>query len=404
MSQYLDKYMDDFTPDTMRTLLENSAKPCVSFYMPTVRKGAETQQNSIRLKNLLAEARKKLKEMDPDTDEHPAFLQPVEALVDQSNFWQQQSDGLAIFVAPDYYEMYRLPLSFDEVVMVDELFYLKPLLPLLSSTGTFYLLTLNQGGISFWRGTRFGINSIELGDDIPKSLEEALQYDDFETHLQFHTQTGVSNRTSTRGGERAAIHHGHGASGDEAENREHIMRFFRALDNGVRDLLEGDDHPPLVLAGIPSLIGLYRQANHYNELVEEGVEQDPETLSTAELHDRAWQLVETKFRQAEQDASDYYLHLRGNEDERANDSIETIVSAAYFQRVDTLFVSDTTPVWGRFNADENQVQVHSEHQPGDRDLVNFAAVHTYLNGGTIYTKPELASLTNAAVMSATLRY
>src|SRR5215216_4235962 len=41
------------TREEIQNLLQNPGRPCVSIYMPTFRAGVETQQNPIRLKNLL---------------------------------------------------------------------------------------------------------------------------------------------------------------------------------------------------------------------------------------------------------------------------------------------------------------------------------------------------------------
>lgn len=403
MTQLIDKTMDRFAADTLQSLLDNKATPCVSIYLPTERKGAETQQNSIRLKNLYNKTEEQLKELNHDSADIQSILKPVAALIDNSAFWQQQSDGLAIFVSPQTNHMFRLPMPFEERVVVDDLFYLKPLLPLLTGNGSFYLLSLNQGGVELLEGTRFGMSKVELDEDVPTSLEEALKYDDFESHLQFHTQTGMSQTNTTTTGERAAAFHGHGGADDTADT-ENVLRFFRALDNGVRDKLESDQRPPLILIGISALQGLYRQVNRYDNLLEKGIDRDPETLDHASLHDMGWEIVKPMFQEAQKEASDYYAHLHGTSDDRANDSIEAIVSAAYFQRVDTLFVTDDQPIWGHFDAEENRVQVHPSHRPGARDLVNFAAIHTYLNGGKIYMDNQAVKLPDAKAVAATLRY
>ena len=48
------------TREEIQNLLHTPGRPCVSIYMPTVRAGAETQQNPIRLKNLLRRVQERL--------------------------------------------------------------------------------------------------------------------------------------------------------------------------------------------------------------------------------------------------------------------------------------------------------------------------------------------------------
>jgi hypothetical protein len=372
------------------------------------RKGAETQQNAIRLKNLHRQAAEELaqwREQYPDVITASAadeLLQPLTRLADDQAFLQHQSEGLAIFLAPGHNEHFQLPMTVEERVVIGESFWLRPLIPLLREEDYFYLLTLNQGGVQLLRASRYAIAPVELGDEVPRSLAEALRYDDFERQLQFHTRTG----TATDSGDRSAVFHGQGGA-DEASNTEHILRFFRALDNGVRDLLEGADHPPLVLAGLPFLQGLYRQVNRYNNLLDEGVDHDSEAVTEAELHERAWSLVSPLFQADRTQAMDQYQHLQGTNDQRAMANLEAVVPAAYFQRVDTLFLLSDEPVWGVFDAEENAVHLHTDYQPGANDLMNFAAIHTLLNGGAVYdlTAPDATeALTGESSVAAILRY
>jgi len=394
----LDKQMDRFTKQSLNELVIDMKGPCISIYMPTERKGAETQQGPIRLKNLLTQVEAELVELGERTPDIQELLAPAHALISGNPFWQHQIDGLVILLARDMMATYRLPLSFTEMAVVNDRFYVKPLLPMLIGDGVFYLLTLTQGGVHLFFGSRFSLAEVELGDDVPKSLAEELRYDEFEPHLQSHStgRQGV-------GGRGAAAFHGHGGA-EEAGAKEHLLRFFRQLDTGVRDVIEGDERPPLLLAGVDALRGAYQQANQYNYLLESGIDSDPESLSKQELHARAWAIVEPIFAVEQEKALDAYHHLAGTGDERAATTVQQIVPAAYFQRVDTLFLphSDTT-IWGAFDPTENKVAMQAERQPGDEDLLDFAAVHTVLNGGTVYMV-EPSVLPADAPLAAILRY
>lgn len=400
----LDKQMDHLTKQALLELISEPQGRSISIYMPTERKGADTQQGPIRLKNLVGQAQAELAELGERTPDIEALLAPAQALVNNSEFWQYQSDGLALLLSADRMATYRVPLAFQETVIVNDRFSIKPLLPLVIGEGTFYLLSLRQGGVRLLRGSRFELAEVALGEEIPTSLAEVLQYDEFENNIRFHIaarpSTGSSRSAPDRG---SAIYHGQGGAGDEANNKEQIIRFFRQLDNGVRDLLQGSQQPPLVLAGIDSLRGLYRQVNQYGGLIDEEITSDPEALTLPELHQRAWAIVEPIFTADRQTALDNYQHLAGTDDERAGHTIDAIVPAAYFQRIDTLFVPRTTGLWGDFDPEKNHVQVHDERQAGDQDLLDFAAVHTLLNGGRVYlVEPDELSV--GTLPAAIFRY
>jgi hypothetical protein len=64
---------------------------------------------------------------------------------------------------------------------------------------------------------------------------------------------------------------------------------------------------------------------------------------------------------------------------------QQIVPAAYFQRIDTLFLADDQQQWGTFDPDNNQLRLHDEPQPDDHELGNEVARYTLLNGGTVIT-------------------
>jgi len=163
---------------------------CVSIYLPTVQAGSETQENPIRLKNLLTEATKRLADARHDLPEAQIerLLEPARALVDDMEFWAHQSEGLAIFLASGDFQSYKLPLDVPKQVVVDEHYYLKPLLPLLSGDQTFYLLALSQGELRVFKGDRYGLVEV-TPDDMPDSLSDALKWDDPEMHLDWHTKT-----------------------------------------------------------------------------------------------------------------------------------------------------------------------------------------------------------------------
>ena len=93
--------MDVLKRTDFQQLVETNGKWHISIYMPTHRAGNEQQQNPIRLKNLMAQAEKKLLDYGVRRPEVQALLQPAEELLRDHAFWQHQSDGLAVFLSND---------------------------------------------------------------------------------------------------------------------------------------------------------------------------------------------------------------------------------------------------------------------------------------------------------------
>jgi hypothetical protein len=379
----------------LRTLLEHQDGWCVSIYMPTHRAGPDIQQDPIRLKNLLSEAEERLTEAGVRAAEARALLAPAQELADLSVFWRHQADGLAMFLSPTFFRVYRLPIDFEELAVVAPRFHVKPLLALLTTDGRFYILALSQNEVRLLQGTRYSVSQVDL-QSVPASLEEAIRWDDPERRLQWHSQTG--NRADTV---RAAIFHGHGvASADDP--KDYIKRYSRQIDQGLGEVLHSE-HAPLVLAGVDYILPIYREANTYGYVTERAVEGNPETLSAEELHEEAWSIVEPIFDTERAEAAARYEELAGKGSELASDRVEEIVVAAYHGRVDTLFAATTVQVWGTADPEAAEVYAHKTMKPGDEDLLNVAAIQTLVNDGRVYAV-DAEEVPGGAPFAAIFRY
>lgn len=382
--------MDTLTKKDLKTLMVKNEGWCVSIFMPTHRTGPDTQQDPIRLANLLREAEEGLLARGLRTPEVKALMTPAQTLLEEALFWRDQSDGLAIFLSQETFRSFRLPLNFAELVIINTYFYLKPLLPLFSQEGMFYLLALSQNAVRLFKGTQYTINEIKL-TGVPQSLAETLQYDQFDKQKQFHTAT-----PSVRGRD-AAIFHGHGATANEAKTE--IEQYFRQIDQGLHKLLR-NEQAPLILAAVDSHFPIYRAVNTYPYLLDQGITGNPDRLPWEKLQQRAWDIAQPYFQQKQQEARARYEQLVG---QRASNQLNEIIPAAYHGQVETLFVAVDTHQWGTFDPATTEVQLRSEIEHGDEDLLDFAALQTLINGGTVYAMKE-AEVPGVMPLAAIFRY
>lgn len=383
--------MDLVHRSDLRTLMRPYPGPCVSIFLPTHRAGEEVRQDPIRFGNLLRDAEGRLLEMGLRRPEAGEFLAPAEALLKDPFFWRHQGDGLAVFLGAGIHRRFRLPIEVQELVVVSDRFHVRPLLSLLTGDCRYYLLALSQNEIRLLQGTRHRVDEVDL-EDVPDGLAGALKLDDGERQLQFHT------RTPSSGGRRPAIFHGHGAE-DDAKDR--ILRYFRQIDAGLRDVLS-QETAPLVLAGVEYLFPIYREANTYAHLLGEGVAGNPEELRPEELHRRAWPVVEPHFRAERESSSSRYRQLAGT-GRTAADPLQ-IVEAAIHGRVEVLFVAAGEHVWGTIDPETAEVRMREgEPEAGDEDLLDLSAIHTFLNGGAVYA-PAADDLPEIPPAAAILRY
>ena len=362
--------------------------------MPTHPRATETDQGRIQLNNLLAEAEKSLLAAGLRVPDAQKLLEPAQKFLWDKLFWRHQDEGLALFLSAETFYHYSLPYNFEAQAVIADRFYIKPLLPLLADDGQFFILTLSQNQVRLLQGTRHSISEVDLAE-IPANLSKTMAAAGKERQLQFHTSSGPSG-----GGRRAAIFHGHGA--DDKQFRANILRHFRQIDRGLSNLLT-NEHTPLLLAGVDYLLPLYKEVNSYPHLVNEGITGNPDKLQAEDMHQRGWAIVQPLFQQARQLADAQYQQLLKSGNEKASNDPFQIIQAAFYGRVDILFAALGQQLWGRFDQETAAVELHQDKERGDGDLLNFAAIETMRNGGTVYVV-KLEEMPSRNILAAIYRY
>lgn len=390
--------MDLLSREDIKGLFEKRGDPCVSLFLPTHRYGKDIEQAPIRLKNLLRKVEDELKGRGLRSPQIEKIVEAPKQLLPDDFFWSHQSDGLAVFFNSEEFSYYRLPIRFEETAIISHRYHIKPLLPLFSGDGRFYILALSQNAVRLLQGSRYSVNQVVLGD-IPNSLAEALKYDEPERQLQFHT--GAQPGTQGGRGKRAAMFHGHGIDPlDLSTHKKNLLRFFQLVDRGLRDVFK-NGHIPLVLAGVDYLLPLYQEANSYPYVLKDGIMGNPEELSDAQLHERGWGIVGPYFKKEQEEAAAKFEELKGTG--KASNLLEEVVPAAYHGRIEYLFVEAEQHKWGNFDENSNEVKIHEQPEPGDEDLLDFAATHTFLSNGTVYAE-KAEAIPGKSVVAAIFRY
>jgi hypothetical protein len=323
------------------------------------------------------------------TTEAKDLLAPVRCLLEDSIFWENQSDGLAAFLAPQFLRLFRVPVAFKDAVAVANRFSIIPLLPLLSCNGRFFVLALSQHTVRLLQETRYSASEIDL-KGVPHNLAEALV-----THEAMQPFSFFGRRAGEGAGSWGGIFHGHGVGIDDS--KDELLHYSQKIDRGLHPLLK-EEKAPLVMAAVAYLQPIYRQANSYAHLVERGIEGNPDKLSSKELHARAWPLVQPLFEDAQQRAVAQYRRLAGTE--YASGDLEAVIAATHQERLETLFVALGRQVWGMFDPSTGRVEQHEQASLGDVDLLELVTSHALAQGRTVYVlEPEqVPSGTNVAAI------
>jgi hypothetical protein len=375
--------------DDIEALTEPRDGPCLSIFLPTHGGGIGTERDRIHLKNLLGEAETDLRLGGLRGPLARRLLAPAADHLDDPLFWERTSKGLAFFLGPEWSRSYRLPIEVPSRAIVARRFQVRPLFPLLSGDGRFYVLALSQNVIRLLIGTHHHVNEVDLAA-VPRGLRDALRYDDPEDERLYHV--------AGRQGVAAAIFHGRGIGGEV--DKERISRYLRLVEAGLIDVLR-DERAPLVLAGPDYERAIFRAITRYPALVEEGIPGSPDRVRAEALHARAWPLVEPIFQRARHEAAARYRQLEGTGKTSA-DLAET-VRAAHRGQVDVLFVWVDEERWGTFDHGTGRVTTSDVRGPGDEDLLELAAVGTFLNRGTVYAVPS-HGMPDGTASAAILRF
>lgn len=361
--------MDTFGRENLKELLEEHDPPAVSIFVPTSRTTSDWEADRLRYRAAVSRARELL-----DADFEPArtreLLGGLETLLDDQEFWLHQSDGLAVFRAPGFSRLYRLPVSLSELVVVAPSFHTRPLLQLLQAPDRFWILALSQKEVRLWEGTPIGLREAELGS-IPSSLRDAIaKYVDYEEET-FHSSGGP--------GERPA-YHGHGPGRDSLEWQ--LEHFFRKVDEGLRERL-GSDGSPVILAGVESEVSLFRSLSKLKSLADDAIKGNVSHWSADELHRAARPIMEKVAGRKVDRALELWESAYGLG--KTESDLANTARLAVAGRVRLVMTERERRIWGRIDRATGSIEVLSENggDPGSGavDLLDELAEIVILNGG-----------------------
>ena len=365
---------------------------CVSIFIPTQRAGKEVLEgkNKKHLHSEWTQIKKKLKENNVSEDTIEKIGNPIQELVEDRDFWRHQSDGLAIFSSPDFFEYYTLPVNFETYHYISKEFYVKPLVPAMTGDARFNILAIQLEDVRLYEASRYSITPIEIDDLTPSRLEERVGFDYKEKALQFRTQG--------EGGEKTQFH-GHG--GSERDVKTEFKQFFRAVDQGIKDYLN-KEKLPLVVFCQDYLFPIYEDANTYNHLFEKVIPGNPNDTDMLGIHTKSLEVFEPVLNETRDKKIEKYKDL--SKTENTTSAVSDIIPAVYQGKVDTLFIENRAEVWGKYHEDEMKVEFGEDHQDGNISLLNLAARKTVELGGKVYLVEHEFMPQKKSKMNALLRF
>lgn len=361
------------TKKEITQLHEINQEPCVSIFIPTHRAGEKVlqEENSLSLKNQLKDVKDKLVKKGVKNESINDITHPIQELIDNSSFWREQSDGLAIFAADGFFESYTLPVHFKGFNYISNSFYLKPLMPMFVGDGSFYLIALDRDNVKLYECKRHSFTEIDIEDLIPETKQDRVGFDYEEKNLQFRSSASGSGQT---------MYHGQEAATGKKKNE--IKKYFRAINDGLADIFREETMPLLIAAQSP-LFDIYKEVNTYANLMDDNLTIDFSDTDMFEIHELAWERMAPVFDQKRKD------HITKFVDEQGKGStsigIGTILPAAINGKIEALFCENQEDIFGQFITENEVVTVTLGEENGNNiSLMNLAAIKTFLKGGAVY--------------------
>ena len=324
------------SPETgaVRQLVASARPPFVSLYLP-LDGSPDAVQNAVRARQAVESASKRIEELGVPAEvgrRMSELLSAVERAVGAPTPLQGTLvalvDAERVRLAP---LATRLPLR----VAVGRSFLLRPLVRARACESRFRILAVSERRVALFEGDPRGVVPV-AAEGLPASLEDA---------------TGDGGRD--------------------------VERFHRVLGRALARRFCGDRMPLVLAADAAHQSGL-RALLRLPGLLEEGVVASPDALPPAELHARAWPLVEAALKARQREVFERWERARNRR--RTVERVDEVARAVTSGRIRTLWADEDATLPGRVDPVSGAILP----PVGDDDVMEHLAMLALAKGGEVH--------------------
>ncbi|MER5750160.1 chemotaxis protein [Streptomyces sp. NPDC002088] len=140
------------SPATLTELRRPRPYPAVSVLTPTHRREPDNTQDPVRLRNVLAEAKRQL-EADPAVtrERRTEVVEQLDRALAEVDLAHAE-DGLVIFAAPGEHQVWSLARPVPERVVLSDTFLTRNLVSAQAAERPFWVLSVSAGRVTLWSG------------------------------------------------------------------------------------------------------------------------------------------------------------------------------------------------------------------------------------------------------------
>lgn len=254
----------DLTDAVLKDLRRPRTYPAVSLLVPTHRREPGNPEDRVRLRNALAEAKRRLGE-DPKVsrDVRIDVEKQLDAAAAEADF-RRSAEGLLILAAPGEHELWYLPRPVPQRVVIDGTYLTRNLVAARIGEEPYWALVLSDGETRLWSG----------GGPHGGHLEEV-------TGDGFPVAPAIPDQVDALPGANFANY----GSRPSPYRTERERQYLRLVDGALGRVLERDPRP-VYLVGLPVSLARFEEVSAHGTAVAARVERGGAASATApELRD-----------------------------------------------------------------------------------------------------------------------
>jgi len=219
-------------------ILQGQAQyPSITITLPTHRTFPEKEKDPVRVKNLIREVEDRLLQ-EYEARDIQDIMQKLWDLADSIDH-NHNLEGMMIIANREVAKVYKLPTRLEEKVTVAEDFLVRDLLLAQSRVQSYWVLTLAE-------------NPTRLFHADNDQLQEVQDYGFPFVNEDPGTRMTLDTRYGTK---------------PDSERDEHLRIFFRNIDAGLKQALDLEDLP-VVLLGVDKNLGFFKEvAQNYGKVL-----------------------------------------------------------------------------------------------------------------------------------------
>jgi len=343
--------------------------PLITLYQPTHRSFPDNKQDPIVFKNLLRVIENSLKQI-PDVDSIDSIMKPFYELNDDTIFWNNASNGIAVFASQNKCIVYNLHNPVKEFAVVANNFHIKPLIKAFQSIENYQLLGLSRENFSLYQGNRLGFEEIAINQDTPRTMEQVLGKQLSDASLSYGSYAGAGG---------PAMYYGQ--DGVKQEINKDTEKYFRYVDSFVFENYSKTSKLPLILVSLKEYHSEFKRLSNNPYLLKDGIDKSIESLDLHEIQKRAEIIIDEINMEKMQKLTESYAkaeaELLGSSD------LVQIVKAAYENRVATILLEEDKIVSGKINLKTGEIKFGDINNPDYGDILDDLAELVLSGGGAV---------------------